>query len=137
MRMREPRLGWLAALRRDRFLFAVTGALILIASYLQPLAEANAAGTGHAWIICTEFGAVRSGPADPAGGVLPGADDCPKCVAGTCQPTPPFKAIADTADTGHLALPHADVAPRSAAGGTLPPEPRPGTHGIRAPPRPV
>lgn len=127
----------MAARRRDRVLFAVTGALILVASYLQPLAEASAAGTGHAWIICTEFGAVRSGPAEAGGGVLPGADDCPKCVTGSCQPTTPFKAITDTADAGDIAFPDGDVALRSLQGEATPLAPHPGTHGIRAPPLPV
>ena len=137
MLTRKHRLGWLAALRRDRLLFAVTGALILFASYLQPLAEANAAGTAHAWIICTEFGAARSGPTEPGSGTLPGADDCPKCVAGACQPITPAKAITGPADAVHVAIPDADVAPRSASGETIRSRPLSGTRGIRGPPFPA
>ncbi|HHZ07360.1 MAG TPA: hypothetical protein GX405_01110 [Rhizobiales bacterium] len=127
----------MAALRRDRVLFAVTGALILFAAYLQPLAEARATGTAHAWIVCTEFGAVRSASAGSGGGVLPGADDCPKCVTGSCQPTGPLQAIADSAGTGDVAFPDGDVAQRPAGGETVPPAPCPGTHAIRAPPFPA
>lgn len=134
MRTRKHRFGWLAALRRDRLLFAVTGALILFASYLQPLAEANAAGTSHAWIICTEFGAARSGPMEPGSATLPGADDCPKCVAGACRPIVPVKAIPGPAGAGPVAVPARDPELRTAEGETIPPAPPSGTHGIRAPP---
>ncbi len=127
----------MAALRRDRLLFAVTGALILFASYLQPLAEANAAGTEHSWIVCTEFGAVRTGPQEPGRDVLPGADDCPKCVAGACQPMTPVKALAGPLDAVHVAIPDSDVAPRSVSGEEVRSEPPPGTRGIRAPPFPA
>lgn len=126
----------MAALRRDRILFAVTGALIVIASYFQPLAEANAAGTAHAWIVCTEFGAARAGP-DAPGGALPAADDCPKCIAGTCQPPAPVKALAAGGDPVRLALPEPGAAMRPATAETAPPGPPPALRSIRAPPLPV
>lgn len=124
----------MAALRRDRLLFAVTGAMILFASYFQPLAEANAAGTAHSWIVCTEFGAARTGPQEPGRDVLPGADDCPKCVAGACQPFSPVKAIAGPAAAVDVAIPDGDVAPRFVSGEALRSGPPSGTRGIRAPP---
>lgn len=127
----------MAALRRDRLLFAVTGALILFASYLQPLAEANAAGTEHSWIVCTEFGAARTGPQEPGSGTLPGADDCPKCVAGACQPMTSVKAIAGPAAAARVAIPDSDVTPRSVSGEAIRSGPPPSARGIRAPPFPA
>ncbi len=124
----------MAALRRDRILFAVTGALIVIASYFQPLAEANAAGTAHWWIVCTEFGTARSGPQEPGSGVLPGADDCPKCVAGTCQPITPVKAVADSAGCAGIAVPDREPAPLPVSVEKSPSAPPCGRHDIRGPP---
>ena len=127
----------MAALRRDRLQDADTGALILFASYLQPLAEANAAGTEHSWIICTEFGTARTGPQEPGTDVLPGADDCPKCVAGTCHPITPLKAVAGSAGHADVAIPARDAAPRLVAGEESPSSPPSGRHAIRAPPFPA
>lgn len=85
MNRSADRTSWFAALRRDGRLFAVVGALILLAKVLQPLAEAHAASTGKAWVICTVFGTAK--PADADGTPLPAAaaDDCPICLAGAPQ----------------------------------------------------
>lgn len=74
--------GWFAALRRDRLLFVVTASLVLLAHVFQPLAEARAAGTANAWVICTMFGmkAAPDGKLPPIGA----ADDCPTCIGGPC-----------------------------------------------------
>lgn len=64
-------------------LFAVAGTLVLLLHVFQPWAEARAANTANAWIICTTFGMERGSPSGkhvpPAGA----ADDCPHCV-GAC-----------------------------------------------------
>jgi hypothetical protein len=72
--------GWIAALRRDRVLFAIAGSLILFTHVLQPWAEARAANTANAWVICTAFGMAMG---EPDGKNLPpagAADDCPQCI---------------------------------------------------------
>jgi len=76
--------GWFQTLRRDRALFAVAATLVLLTHLFQPLAEANAANTAKAWVICTMFGEAKSPAAD---GDLPppgAADDCPTCIGGPC-----------------------------------------------------
>lgn len=72
--------GWFETLRRDRKPFALLGAILMLVGLLQPLAEARAAETGKAWIVCTVFGAVK--PGDSSGPPLPAAaaDDCPICL---------------------------------------------------------
>src|SRR5918995_7374308 len=73
--------GWFHTLRRDRALFAVAATLVLLAHLFQPLAEAKAANTAKACVICTMFGEAKS-PADDS---VPGAaDDCPTCIGGPC-----------------------------------------------------
>jgi hypothetical protein len=80
MRAARHTLGWFETLRRDRHLFVLLGAILMLVGMLQPLAEARAAETGKAWIICTVFGATK--PGDPSGPPLPAAaaDDCPICL---------------------------------------------------------
>lgn len=76
--------GWFQTLRRDRALFAMAAILVLLTHLFQPLAEAHAANTAKAWVICTMFGEARSPAAD---GALPppgAADDCPTCIGGPC-----------------------------------------------------
>ena len=76
--------GWFDALRRDRTLFAVAATLVLLTHLFQPLAEANAANTAKAWVICTMFGDAKA-PADDGDLPPPGAaDDCPTCIGGPC-----------------------------------------------------
>jgi hypothetical protein len=75
--------GWFQTLRRDRALFAVAATLVLFAHLFQPLAEANAANTAKAWVICTMFGEAKS-PADDSVLVPGAADDCPTCIGGPC-----------------------------------------------------
>ncbi|WP_353646988.1 hypothetical protein [Mesorhizobium sp. WSM2240] len=65
-------------------LFTVAATLVLLAHLFQPLAEAYAANTAKAWVICTMFGEAKSPAAD---GALPppgAADDCPTCIGGPC-----------------------------------------------------
>ena len=74
--------GWFDALRRDRTLFAVAATLVLLTHLFQPLAEANAANTAKAWVICTMFGETK---ASGAGDALPpfgAADEHPGPAAG-------------------------------------------------------
>lgn len=71
-----------AALRRDRRLFALVASLVLLTHLFQPLAEANAASTAKAWVICSMLGM-----ASPDGDRLPpagNADQCPTCIGGPC-----------------------------------------------------
>ena len=80
---RQIAWGWFATLRRDRVLFAIAGTLVLLTHVFQPWAEARAANTANAWVICTTFG-MQMGTPDgkklpPAGA----ADDCPQCI-GAC-----------------------------------------------------
>jgi hypothetical protein len=76
--------GWFQTLRRDRTLFVMAATLVLLTHLFQPLAEANAANTAKAWVICTMFGEAKAPAAD---GALPppgAADDCPTCIGGPC-----------------------------------------------------
>ncbi|GLS31856.1 hypothetical protein SAMN04488498_102460 [Mesorhizobium albiziae] len=83
MKNRQTAWGWFAALRRDRVLFAIAGTLVLLSHIFQPWAEARAANTANAWVICTTFGMQMGSPdgkkLPPAGA----ADDCPQCI-GAC-----------------------------------------------------
>lgn len=82
---RRTSTGWFQTLRRDRALFTVAATLVLFAHLFQPLAEATAANTAKAWIICTMFGEAKSPAADGALPPPPGAaDDCPTCIGGPC-----------------------------------------------------
>lgn len=134
---RRDSVTWFAALRRDGRLFAAVAAILLFAGTLQPLAEARAAETGKAWVICTIFGAAK--PADASGDPLDaaGADDCPQCIAGHhCgAPTPPAGTGAASPepvrpDRVAIAAFHAD------AWSLIPPYRGP-PGGIRAPPLPA
>lgn len=73
-------MTFLGSLRRDGLAFAILAAMVMLAGYLQPLAEAKAANGPYAGVICSTFGAAKAGPdgspVDPAS-----ADDCPLCVA--------------------------------------------------------
>ncbi|WP_157017486.1 hypothetical protein [Mesorhizobium xinjiangense] len=73
---------FLARLRRDRALFALVGMIVMLAGLLQPFAEARAAGSDNAWVICTTFGVVKADPAGDAEPLAGAADDCPLCIAG-------------------------------------------------------
>lgn len=83
MASRRTSPGWFQTLRRDRALFAVAATLVLFTHLFQPLAEAKAADTAKAWVICTMFGEVKAPAAE---GTLPpgAADDCPTCIGGPC-----------------------------------------------------
>ena len=73
-----------ASLRRDRFLFALLGTLVLFLNTLQPLAAAQMPGGGH-MAICTALnsGGGAGGETGAAEGSSPGAlDDCPVCLFG-------------------------------------------------------
>jgi hypothetical protein len=81
---RRTSLGWFQTLRRDRALFAVAATLVFFAHLFQPQAEANAAATAKAWVICTMFGEAKDPAADGALPLPGAADDCPTCIAGPC-----------------------------------------------------
>lgn len=76
MSTRKP-IGLFASLRRDRFLFALLGALVLFLNTLQPLAAAQMPAGGHL-VICTALDAGGTA-GDPSSGPL---DDCPVCLIG-------------------------------------------------------
>jgi hypothetical protein len=76
--------GWFQTLRHDRTLFAVAATLVLLTHLFQPLAEANAANTAKAWVICTMFGEAKSPAGDDALPPPGAADDCPTCIGGPC-----------------------------------------------------
>lgn len=126
--------SWFDALRRDGLLFALVATILLVGGLLQPLAEARAAETAKAWIVCTIFGAEK--PADASGTPLDaaGSDDCPLCIAGhRCANAGPPADLAG-------ALPAFDIPERVAAdalGAVRPAAPRrrhEPPNGIRAPP---
>lgn len=67
---------WLGMLRRERAAGIWLAFFLLLVPFLQPLAEANAAGKPFAAEICTAFG-------QPGKAALPAlADDCAACIAG-------------------------------------------------------
>jgi hypothetical protein len=103
-----PHLTLFASLRRDRFLFALLGTLVLLLHALQPLAAAQMPG-GH-MAICTALNA--DGDAGAAGTSSPGAlDDCPVCLIGNaCGAAAVYKAA--------LAASPAFPAPTALAGQT-------------------
>lgn len=74
----RPR-GIMDGLWRERAAFCVLALAILLGNLIHPLAEARAANSADAWVICSSYGTVR----DPAAPVTPGAaDDCPMCITG-------------------------------------------------------
>ena len=83
------RLTLFASLRRDRFLFALLGTLVLILNTLQPLAAAQMPG-GH-MAICTALNAGgETGASGDSSGPL---DDCPVCLIGNaCGAAAAYKA---------------------------------------------
>lgn len=84
------RASVLQDLRRDRIAGAWLAIVLLFLPFLQPLAEAKAAGKPFAAVICSSYGV--SGNA-----VFPGlADDCPACVVG--HHVPLFSVPAATAE---------------------------------------
>lgn len=85
------RLTLFASLRRDRFLFALLGTLVLLLHTLQPLAAAQTPG-GH-MAICTALNA--DGGASATGNSAPGGlDDCPICLFGNaCGSGGVYKAV--------------------------------------------
>lgn len=98
MRNGAKQNGYLASLWRERVAFSLVALALLLGNLLHPLAEARAANTASAWVICSTYGAVR----DPAAPVTPGAaDDCPVCIVGhgSCA----LDAVSD--DDSSLALP--------------------------------
>lgn len=123
----------MAALRRDRILFVLTAALILLGAHFKPLAEASAAGASHSWILCTELGAVSATPDTSRDGALPGTDDCQKCIVGACQPHAPLKSLA-AGDAVSPPLPVAAPVSWHPAANAVPLAPPPALRSIRAPP---
>ncbi|MAW89280.1 MAG: hypothetical protein CMJ42_22400 [Phyllobacteriaceae bacterium] len=77
---RQPRT-FLASLRRDGLAFAILAAVVVLVVHAKPLAEAKAAGSPFAGVICSSFGVVQPGSGQLPG-TPPGADDCPFCLAG-------------------------------------------------------
>ena len=77
---RQPRT-FLASLRRDGLAFAILAAVVILIVHAKPLAEAKAAGSPFAGMICSSFGAVQPDPGQTPE-TPPGADDCPFCLAG-------------------------------------------------------
>src|SRR5690606_38563924 len=71
-------------LRRDRLLFGVAATLVLLAHLFQPLAEARAANTDFAWVICTVFGAQTTSTDGKSLPPIGASDDCPTCIGGPC-----------------------------------------------------
>ena len=125
-----PRPTLFASLRRDRFAFALLGALVLFLNTLQPLAAAQASEGGHL-SICTLYG-VDNQPGTPAANPL---DDCPICLIGNaCSSGAAYKAVPEAfaAFPAPAALTSAPPRLASATG----PAPRQGTPppAIRAPP---
>ena len=85
-----------ASLRRDRFLFALVGTLVLFLNALQPLAASQMPEGGH-MALCTALNV--EGQAEAADrsshGVL---DDCPICLIGNaCANAAAYKATAAAA----------------------------------------
>ncbi len=108
---RQIAWGWFATLRRDRVLFAIAGTLVLLTHVFQPWAEARAANTANAWVICTTFG-MQMGTPDgkklpPAGA----ADDCPQCIGacGGMASKQRLPKVADMAFAAPVAFRHAVV----------------------------
>lgn len=84
------RLTLFASLRRDRFLFALLGTLVLLLHTLQPLAAAQMPG-GH-MAICTALNV--DGGTSAAGDSAPGGlDDCPICLFGNACGGGVYKAM--------------------------------------------
>jgi len=79
MSMRKP-IGLFASLRRDRFLFALLGTLVLFLNTLQPLAASQMPEGGHL-VICAALGDgdAASAAGDSSSNPL---DDCPICLIG-------------------------------------------------------
>ncbi|MBO6717869.1 MAG: hypothetical protein JJ913_07935 [Rhizobiaceae bacterium] len=77
MNVHQP--GWFKQLRRERGLFALVGAVLLLLNAFQPLALAGSA-QADGWVICHGIGT----DAEPDG--MPDAPqrDCPICLAGLC-----------------------------------------------------
>ena len=81
------------SLRRDRVLFVLVGALLLLLHALQPLAAAHMQEDGH-FAICTIHGIDDRGKSgDAPAGPL---DDCPTCLIGVCSVAAIYKAVNDT-----------------------------------------
>lgn len=89
MSMRKP-TSLFASLRRDGFLFALLGTLVLFLNTLQPLAASQMPEGGHL-AICTALGISDTGASDTSS---PGPlDDCPICLIGNaCGATAFHKA---------------------------------------------
>ncbi|WP_309083841.1 hypothetical protein [Chelativorans sp.] len=69
--------SWFAALRRDRGLFALVGALAVLLGLLQPVAAAKDATFADLLVICTDHSSPAPADHPPAGG-----PDCPLCPTG-------------------------------------------------------
>ncbi len=78
MSMRKP-IGLFASLRRDRFLFALLGTIVLFLNTLQPLAASQMPEGGHL-VICTALNDGTAGAADDSSSNP--LDDCPICLIG-------------------------------------------------------
>ncbi len=94
----KRRSCFLAKLRRDRYLFALLGVIVMLAGLMQPLAEARAASTPNAWVICTTFGAAKADPASDAEPLAGAADDCPLCIAGHYCGAAPLRTAVPVAE---------------------------------------
>lgn len=90
------RLTLFASLRRDRLLFAVVGALMLLLHSLQPLSAAFMPESMHL-VICTING-LEDRSAAPGETPVNPLDNCPVClISGGCSGFASVKAVLDTA----------------------------------------
>lgn len=116
-----------ATLRRDRLLFALVGAFVLLLNMMQPLAAAQGGEDGH-WVICTPGGMLEPPAAMP--------QSCPVCLLGNGCPggVPAYRAAlaADPAFPGAYAL--AAVRPDPRRQPAFAPRPGDPPPAIRAPP---
>jgi hypothetical protein len=113
---------WFERLRRERGLFALVGALLLLLNMFQPVAFAGP-DQPNGWVICYGLG---SG-VEPAG--MPDAPppDCPICLAGLCASiSVPAKAL--------LSLGPAFAAPASEAEPSRPRADSPALRSLGGPP---
>lgn len=90
MKTADHASGWFDQLRRERGLFALVGALLLLLNMFQP-----GSIQPNGWIVCHGLG----DPAEPGGAPDTPRPDCPICLAGLCTPVaasgkalPPFGA---------------------------------------------
>lgn len=130
------RLTLFASLRRDRFPFALLGALVLFLNALQPLAAAQMPAGGHL-VLCTAFdtGGTAGAAGDPSSSPL---DDCPICLIGNACGAAFAQKAAPAASAAFPSVPRL-VAPASFPASHRGPAELPGAPppAIRAPPLPA